>query len=169
MPFLNLTSYHSSPFSPLFPSPFVHFLSLLCSLAHPKVSWGVIPVRRGAAADETDTSAELLIDLLHHTHTTTPTIHSSTQLGKPNKTHTIHLIYMTILFFCSTLYHILPLRDSLLSSLWASCRKATSLSCFKQRDWGGQMDLFDNNSKNGWWRMSPSYFPKEYQAFSNLV
>lgn len=25
MPFLNLTSYHSSPFSPLFSSPFVHF------------------------------------------------------------------------------------------------------------------------------------------------
>lgn len=89
------TSYHF--FSHVSPLPFIPFkfschpslhlsLSLPCSLAHFKVSRCVILARRGAAADESDAAAELLIDLLHHMHTTSPIkIHSHTQVDRPKR------------------------------------------------------------------------------------
>lgn len=101
MPFLNLTSYHSSPFSPLFSSPFVHFpFSSVLSGS----SQGVLGCNPSQERSCSRWAWHFcwIIDWSITSHTT-PTIHSSTQLGKPKKTHTIHLIYMTILFFCSTL------------------------------------------------------------------
>lgn len=45
-------------------------LSHTCSLALFEVSRCVIPYRRVASVGESDTAAELLIDILHHVHTT---------------------------------------------------------------------------------------------------
>lgn len=112
------------------------------SLAHFKVSWCVILVRREVTADESDTASKLLSDLLHHTHATTLKTHSHAQIDKPKhdikclpliyikKTQTSLLIHHKTIFFSVNLFSMI-----LLFHLCETPAKSCIIKSFQAESW----------------------------------